>query len=196
MGPWSEHNSSTGGYYQCNKYDAEVKNTNSSAVQEEQKRQNAKTELDRYMFYFERYNNHYNAQKLCSKQLPDIEIKMQQLHDIKQYPIGEVQFLKEAADQVIMCRRILKYTYSFGYYLGRGNEKNLFEHLQEKLEENTEHLHELVEKDLRIFLREEETDRSPFYHYKSDLTNYYTVTKKFLNNLLDGIESGLTENFT
>lgn len=32
MGPWSEHNSNTGGYYQCNKYDSEVKNTNSSAV--------------------------------------------------------------------------------------------------------------------------------------------------------------------
>lgn len=55
---------------------------------------------------------------------------MQRLHDEKQYPIGELQFLREAAEQVITCRRILKYTYSFGYFLESGNEKNLFEHLQ------------------------------------------------------------------
>jgi ariadne-1 len=120
---------------------------------------------------------------------------MLQLHDKKQYPIGEVQFLKEAADQVVTCRRVLKYTYAFGYYLPPGHEKNLFEHLQEKLEENTEHLHELVEKDLNPFLDELSTDRSPFYHYKSELTNYYAVTKQFLTNLLDGIESGLTATF-
>jgi hypothetical protein len=54
---------------------------------------------------------------------------MQQLHDKKNYPIGEVQFLKEAAEQVITCRRILKSTYSFGFYLDTGPEKNLFEHL-------------------------------------------------------------------
>ena len=121
---------------------------------------------------------------------------MQQLHDGKQYPIGEVQFLKEAAAQVVTCRRILKYTYSFGYYIEAGPEKNLFEHLQEKLEENTEHLHELVEKNLSPFLDEEETDRAPFYHYKSELTNFYQVTKTFLTNLLDGIESGLTASFS
>jgi ariadne-1 len=120
---------------------------------------------------------------------------MLQLHDRKQYPMSEVEFLKDAAEQVVTCRRVLKYTYSFGYYLEAGNEKNLFEHLQEKLEENTEHLHELVEKDLDPFLDETITDRSPFYIYKSELTNYYAVTKQFLINLLDGIESGLTATF-
>jgi len=62
------------------------------------------------------------------------------------------------------------------------------------LEKNSEYLHELVEKDLTPFLDSNEPDRSPFYHYKSDLTNFYSVTKTFLTNLLDGIESGLTVN--
>jgi hypothetical protein len=61
MGPWSEHNSSTGGYYQCNKYESEKGKTDSDIGKEEAKRVEAKTELDRYMFYFERYNNHENA---------------------------------------------------------------------------------------------------------------------------------------
>ena len=47
------------------------------------------------------------------------------------------------------------------------------------LEEHTERLHELVEKDLEPFLDPSDPDRKPFYYYKSDLTNYYSVTKKF-----------------
>ena len=192
LGPWAEHNSSTGGYYKCNKYETEMQKDGSQVKKEESKRNQAKTELDKYMFYFERYNNHLKAQKLAKQQLPEVEQKMQLLHDVKRYPIGELEFLKEGAEQVIECRRILKCTYAFGYFLEPGNEKNLFEHLQQQLEENTEHLHELAEKKLDEFLDPENLDRSPFYHYKSNLTNYTQVTKRFLANLLDGIDNGLT----
>ncbi|OMJ81404.1 hypothetical protein SteCoe_18140 [Stentor coeruleus] len=191
-GIWSEHGSTTGGYYKCNKYEDLVAKNEAFKSQESQ-RKSAKTELDKYMWYFERFNNHSKAQILAKdKQMPQIEKKMQQLHDIKQYPIGEVEFLKLAVEQVIRCRRVLKWTYVFGYYLAPGLEKNLFEHLQEKLEENTDHLHELVEKPLDEFLDLNITDKSKFYHYKSDLTNYFQVTKQFFENLLDGIENGLT----
>ncbi|OMJ73534.1 hypothetical protein SteCoe_27758 [Stentor coeruleus] len=191
-GKWSEHSSTTGGYYKCNKYEELVAKNEALKCQETQ-RKSDKTELGKYMWYFERYNNHSKAQILAKdKQIGHIEKKMQQLHDIKQYPIGEVEFLKSAVEQVIRCRRVLKWTYVFGYYLGPGLEKNLFEHLQEKLEENTDHLHELVEKPLDEFLDVNNTDKSKFYHYKSDLTNYFQVTKQFFENLLDGIENGLT----
>ena len=192
LGPWTEHNSNTGGYYKCNKYDQEMQSDGSSLKKEESKRSQAKTELEKYMFYFERYNNHHKAQKLALAQLPEAEAKMQRLHDLKQYPIGEVEFLKEGALQVIHCRRALKSSYVFGYYLEPGPEKTLFEHLQEKLEENTEHLHELSEKKLDVFLDPNLIDRAPFYLYKSQLTDYAHVTRQFLGNLLDGIENGLT----
>jgi len=193
LGPWTDHNSSTGGYYKCNKYESEMQKESSSVKKEESQRTLAKTELDKYMFYFERYNNHLKAQKLAKQQLPEAEHKMQLLHDVKHYPIGELEFLREGAEQVIECRRVLKCTYVFGYYLEAGSEKNLFEHLQQQLEENTEHLHELAEKKLDEFLSQEALDRSPFYHYKSNLTNYSQVTKRFLANLLDGIDNGLTD---
>ena len=54
----------------------------------------------------------------------------------------------EAAMQVIECRRVLQWTYVFGFYLEDGPEKFLFEFLQENLEKNSEHLHELVERPL------------------------------------------------
>lgn len=54
-GPWTEHGSATGGYYQCNKYDA------SEAKKEDDKATDVKTELETYMFYFHRYESHKNA---------------------------------------------------------------------------------------------------------------------------------------
>ena len=41
--------------------------------------------------------------------------------------------LAEAAVQVIECRKVLQWTYVFGYYLKTGPEKNLFEFLQVRL---------------------------------------------------------------
>ena len=55
LGDWKEHNSSTGGYYKCNKF---VENK-----EENMKKKDAKSELARYMFYFERYLNHEKSQK-------------------------------------------------------------------------------------------------------------------------------------
>ena len=46
---------------------------------------------------------------------------------------------------MIKCRQVLKYTYVHGYYLTNSTERHLFEHLQEMLEKNTDHLHGLVE---------------------------------------------------
>lgn len=49
--------------------------------------------------------------------------------------------------------------------------------MQENLEKNCEHLHEMAEKDLELFLDVNDLDKSPFYHYKGDFVNYSQVTK-------------------
>jgi ariadne-1 len=93
----------------------------------------------------------------------------------------DVQFLNAATEQLIECRRVLKYTYVFGYYLPLGKEKNLFEYLQENLEKNAEHLTGLLEMSLDKMNR-------------SEIINYTRVTETFLRNLLTGVEDGLTSN--
>ncbi|KAJ0399064.1 hypothetical protein P43SY_008684 [Pythium insidiosum] len=80
---------------------------------------------------------------------------------------------------LIECRRVLKYTYVFGYYLPPGKEKSLFEYLQENLEKNTEHLTGLSEMPLDKMNR-------------AEIVNYTRVTETFLRNLLAGVEDGLT----
>lgn len=69
------------------------------------------------MFYFERYNNHDKAEKLARQLRPVIKAKIQLLHEIKNYPPSELEFLEEAINEVIKCRQVLKYTYVHGFYM-------------------------------------------------------------------------------
>ena len=173
MGPWSEHGTDTGGYYKCNRFvQKDLKDSASEADK-------AKRELDRYLHYFQRYQNHAKAEEFAASQRGKIAQRMEQ---IAMEDAGggtswiDAQFLKTANEQLIECRRVLKYSYAFGFYLEPGTEKNLFEHLQEMLEKHTEQLSEHTEKP---------TDRS-------DVINFTRVTERFMGHLLQGIEDGLT----
>lgn len=73
-GPWKEHGSATGGYYKCNKYEEMKKDT--KLVAEEKAREDAKNELNRYMFYYERYENHNKSEGLAKKLRPVIKRKI------------------------------------------------------------------------------------------------------------------------
>lgn len=126
-GKWSEHGQKTGGYYNCNKYDEMKKTGNVS--KEEKKRDDAKHELDKYMFYFERFNNHDKSEKHARTLRPIIKTKIELLHNIKKYPMAELEFLEEAINEVIKCRQVLKFTYVYGYYLNNPKEQSLFEFL-------------------------------------------------------------------
>jgi len=92
----------------------------------------------------------------------------------------DVQFLKQAVEQLIECRRVLKYTYIYAYYVTDKRELELFEFLQQQLEKSTEALSELSERPFEKMNR-------------AEVENYTRVTEKFLRNLLDGVASGLTE---
>ena len=106
--------------------------------------------------------------------------------------MNELEFLDEAINEVIKCRQVLKYTYVFGYFILSTKELALFQFLQENLEKNCDYLHELIEKPLDPYLDSNVVERSGFYNFRGDLINYYQVTKKFYENLLEGIEKGLT----
>jgi len=91
----------------------------------------------------------------------------------------EVSFLEAAIEALLECRRVLKHTYIFGFYMEDGSEKRLFEHLQEQLERSTEHLAELTEAPLEKMER-------------GQVVNFTRVTLQFLGNLLEGLDEGLT----
>ena len=135
----------------------------------EEKREKAKHELKKYMFFFERYNNHHKAGDHAKEMEPKIKLVLEKLNSEKDYPIAELEFLNEALHEVIRCRKVLKWTYAYGYYLEDEKEKALFEDAQEQLEKNADRLHEYLEQDFEPYLLEEELDKKPFYQYKSNL---------------------------
>lgn len=79
----------------------------------------------------DRYFNHDVLNKHAEKQKKEIQVKMEQFRELtSQNP----DFLLEAVDLLIECRRILKYTYAYGFYLSEGAAKNFFEYLQANAE--------------------------------------------------------------
>lgn len=182
-GPWSEHGSATGGYYQCNKYDA------STAKKEDEKAADIKTELETYMFYFHRYESHKNAGKIADKQRKGCQKREEQILEKFDVRAQDTKFLMEATEQLLDNRRALQFSYVMGYYLDKTKEaeKNLFEYLQEELEKHTNQLSTLYEESL-----DKIADYHQFMKWKEDVTNYTRVTKKFLQNYLNGTREGLT----
>jgi len=190
LGEWATHGTSTGGYYQCNIYDKQAKE--GKHTEEETTRQKAKHALDKYIFYFERFMDHDRGMKLTVREENDIESKVQTLHDKHGFEIIELEFLYDALRQVRACRRVLKWTYVYGYYLEEGGtENNLFEFLQKNLEQKTDCLHEMLEKDFDGIFFSNEADKlasseahAKFMEFRSHVTNFTNVTQKFVSRSL------------
>lgn len=97
----------------------------------------------------------------------------------KDFPLKELKYLEDAVSDMIRFRRVLKYTYAFGYFLEKEEHRNILEIQQGLLQQNCEHLHELIETPLDKFLDPNSTDNSEFFKFKANLENYYSVTKRF-----------------
>jgi len=112
MGDWKKHD---GGYYKCNVFEEGKDNTNGLLSEEAAK----KKALDKYLHHFERYQAHDKAQLFAKKQLTDetVHIRLQEFQNENNLSRQEAEFLNEANKQLVECRRVLKYTYSFAYYM-------------------------------------------------------------------------------
>ena len=55
-----------------------------------------------------------------------------------------VQIIEEAMENLLECRRVLKFTYVHGYYMKSTTEREFFDFLYEGLETSTEELSELL----------------------------------------------------
>eukprot|EP01029_Cantina_marsupialis_P016539 TRINITY_DN3690_c1_g1_i1.p1 TRINITY_DN3690_c1_g1~~TRINITY_DN3690_c1_g1_i1.p1 ORF type:complete len:415 (+),score=99.73 TRINITY_DN3690_c1_g1_i1:251-1495(+) len=109
LGAWTKHGNATGGYYNCHVYE---KNKDKGEIRErEDKQRKSKHALDLYIHHYERYNNHDKAGKLVIEKLQNMTVVwMNDLQTTHGYSCSEVEFLKEAAEELINVRHILKWT--------------------------------------------------------------------------------------
>ncbi|KAL7553867.1 hypothetical protein ACHAWF_017206 [Thalassiosira exigua] len=172
MGDWAQHGANTGGYYKCNKFDSSADGDDQSDAAK------AKRELDRYLHYYKRFHGHSQAQDFAKKSLKETEARMVLLQEQNSDSMWtDVEFLKAANEQLVECRRVLKYTYAYVFYLEDKDKRSRFEYHQEMLERFTENLSELSEKPLQEMNR-------------TEVVNQTRVVDRFMKNVLKYVDEG------
>ncbi|EAL63073.1 hypothetical protein DDB_G0288683 [Dictyostelium discoideum AX4] len=155
------------------------------SIEEEQKRTN-RLELERYLYYYEKYINHGNIQKLEKAIKEEAQIKMQELEKANSTR-AEVKYIEKGVDQLLDCRNILKYTYIYAFFsfADQNNQrvvtaKELFEFLQDDLEKTMEKLTEQMEDVMKSHVNLDTWHRL-------DVMNQITLLKTKTDGLLNAV---------
>lgn len=135
LGPWKDHASR-----QCNVFHEEEAGKTKMSARET---------LARYMHYFTRYQAHNQSLELEKKLLTQVEQRIQEMQ-AESMSFTEQQALYKAFEVLQECRRTLKYTYAFAFYLYRNNQAEVFEQNQADLERATEALSGFLEQELDV----------------------------------------------
>ena len=112
--------------------------------QTEAEQLSAREMLARYMHYFTRYQTHNQSLELEKQLLEKVDDRIRELEEHRMTYTDKNAFL-EAFRILQRCRRTLKYTYAFAYYLERNSEADIFEQNQAALERETELLSGFLE---------------------------------------------------
>ncbi|XP_076060868.1 uncharacterized protein LOC143036865 [Oratosquilla oratoria] len=153
---WKKHSSATGGYFRCNRFDAQTKADEKLGVlmSEATVRNQQMQELNRFIHYYTRFKNHHNSLLMEEPLLRAARDKMEVL--ATSLPSQEQQgghesmergtrFVEEGVKELLKARRVLCGSYVYGYYLeDNGYNRTIFEYMQNELEEATEKLSEMV----------------------------------------------------
>ncbi|KXZ55686.1 hypothetical protein GPECTOR_2g1236 [Gonium pectorale] len=202
QGDWKEHGERTGGFYACNRFETAKKK--GEYDDEARRRDNAKASLERYMHFFERFDAHSKAREKARVDAGKVSKDwLEQLADITKTPTSQLKFINEAWNQIVECRRQLKWTYAYGYYAfdnaDRDNDvarqKFFFEFLQGDAERSLERLHEAAEKDLGMHVTRARNQAEPFdveafQTFRKNLIGLTDVTAGFFNKLVKQLEKG------
>ncbi|KZT03467.1 uncharacterized protein LAESUDRAFT_744539 [Laetiporus sulphureus 93-53] len=105
----------------------------------------AKQNLEKWLFYFDRFNNHELSARLDQELVERTEEKMLDVQKSSELSWIEAKFMQQAVDELTKCRATLKWTYAMAYFLEQGNQKQIFEDIQADLEKAVEDLSQLLE---------------------------------------------------
>ncbi|KAG8644117.1 hypothetical protein MANES_11G099900v8 [Manihot esculenta] len=192
LGEWKSH----GNFYICNSYKKAQRS--GRYAQENPWKMAEENPWKRYIHYYERWTANQSSRKKALADLYEVKtVHMVKLCGIYHKSISELKGIEEAWLQIVECRRVLMWSYVYGYYLSENEEtkKNihLFEYLQGQAEIGLERLHRCAEVEMRPFITDYENLPTPkeFHDYYLKLINLTTVTKNYFQNLVRGLQNGL-----
>ncbi|CDP17667.1 unnamed protein product [Coffea canephora] len=192
LGPWSEHN--TGGVYGCNKYQ-ESKDDEAKEYSEADRRERAKYYMERYAHHYERWaGNHSSRRRALEDRETMKTVNIEKLSQIQTQAEGMLKFIIDAWDQIVECRRVLKWSYAYGYYLPEEKhaKKELFEFLQAEAEASLERLHDCAENELLVHLNAEGPSED-FNDFRIKLDCLTRATRNYFYKLVTALGNGLSE---
>jgi ariadne-2 len=155
LGDWESHRSE---YYDCSRYKENLNVAHESVLAQ------AREALEKYLHYYERWENHSKSLKLEEHTLQKIKTRINKKVMNSSGTWIDWQYLLDAAALLAKCRYTLQYTYPYAYYMEPGPRKELFEYQQAQLEAEIENLSWKIE-------RAETTDRG-------DLQNQMDIAEK------------------
>ncbi|MBA0565871.1 hypothetical protein Golob_010726 [Gossypium lobatum] len=179
LGDWNNHGT-------CNRFKGNP---------EEEKREKAKQYVMKYTHYFERWATNQNSMKKGAADLQKVQTEqIEVLSRIQAQPLAQISFVTEAWKQIIECRRVLAWTYAYGFYLPEECEakRNLFEYLQGQAESGLERLHDCAEKELLSYLKDKISVEG-FIEFRKKLTLLTRVTRNYFDNLVTALQNGLSD---
>ncbi|WCJ38898.1 RING/U-box superfamily protein [Euphorbia peplus] len=193
LGAWSDHGERTGGFYACNRY--ETAKQEGVYDESEKRREMAKNSLERYTHYYERWATNQSSRQKALADLHQMQtVHLEKLSDIQCQPESQLKFITEAWLQIVECRRVLKWTYAYGYYLPEHEhgKRQFFEYLQGEAESGLERLHQCAEKELQVYLSADGPSKD-FNEFRTKLAGLTSVTRNYFENLVRALENGLSD---
>lgn len=193
LGPWLDHGERTGGFYACNRY--ETAKQDGVYDETEKRREMAKNSLERYTHYYERWATNQSSREKALADLQQMQtVHLEKLSDKQCQPESQLKFITEAWLQIVECRRVLKWTYAYGYYLPEHEhaKRQFFEYLQGEAESGLERLHQCAEKELQVYLNADEPSKD-FNEFRTKLAGLTSVTRNYFENLVRALENGLSD---
>lgn len=193
LGAWSDHGESTGGFYACNRY--ETARQEGVYDEDEKRRKLARILLERYTHYYERWATNQSSRQKALADLEEMQdVHIEKLSDKQCQPESQLKFIIEAWQQIVECRRVLKWTYAYGYYIPQDEDakREFFEYLQGEAESGLERLHQCAEKELEPYLHSEGPLKE-FNDFRTKLAGLTSVTRNYFENLVRALENGLSD---
>ncbi|KAK1390440.1 putative E3 ubiquitin-protein ligase ARI8 [Heracleum sosnowskyi] len=154
--------------------------------------QRAKKCYRRYFHYYERWVANHKSKEKALAYLNVIKTeKLEQLRELLEHfglKAPEFGFLAEAWEQIVECRRVLKWSYVYGYYMPEeaSSKTKLFEYLQGEAELALERLHDCAENTIKRYSKGLEHE---FDAIRTELVDRTPSTRFFFANFVNGVSN-------
>ncbi|EEF52511.1 probable E3 ubiquitin-protein ligase ARI8 [Ricinus communis] len=159
------------------------------------KKEMAQQSLEKYTHYFERWDANRKSKLKALEDFQHVKnVIFKRLSEIQGSPESNFDFITKAWLQVVECRRVLGWSYAYGYYLPEDEfaKKQFFEYLQGEAESGLEKLHNYAEKELEKFLESDGLSKD-FTKFQTMLRGLTVVTGNYFEKLAKALENGLSD---